>query len=145
MSDTLKIYDSDQVSVSFSLIPLESGRAEDEFAKIEKTSAVFVTVVGTDGQVTRSKTLDERTKVTLTFMQTSKCNAILSAFLNADKLAANGAGVGVLSIRDRQGTSLFLAPEAWIEKEPDVVYRQKAEARAWTFECANPKRLDGGN
>lgn len=138
MSATLKIYDPDQISFSFTGIPLESGRGDGEFIKIEKVAAVFVTKRGVDGQVTRTKVNDPIYKVTARFMQTSSANIILSGLHLADQLAANGAGVGVLNCKDRQGTSVFLAPEAWIEKVADVMYDAEPTLREWVWTAICP-------
>jgi hypothetical protein len=145
MAANLKIYDSDQVSVSFSGIPINSGRADGEFVRIEQVADDFTYKVGVDGQVTRSKTKNRVTKVTLLLMQSSDSNIILSAINTIDVEAANGAGVGAMLIRDMGGTSLFAAAEAWIIKPPDANYGAEASLREWVFNAARPKRIDGGN
>ena len=52
-----KTYDADQVSVLINGIELK-GYADGEFLRIEQEGADFTDVVGTDGEVTRSKTND---------------------------------------------------------------------------------------
>lgn len=145
MAANLKIYDSDQVSCSFSGIPINSGRPDGEFIRIEQITEDFKSKVGVDGQTTRSKTKDRRAKITVILMQSSDSNIILSAISNIDREAANGAGVGALLIRDIGGTSLYMAAEAWIAKAPDVAFAGEAGPREWTFECAKLIRVDGGN
>lgn len=142
---SLKIYDADQVSVVFANIPIDSGYADGEFARIQQTEKSFKSKTGTDGEVTRSKTKQKITVVTITLMQTSDSNAKLSGILNLDEAGQNGAGVGPLLIRDRQGTSVFEAQFAWITGPPEVVYDREAEGRAWELECIRDVRIDGGN
>jgi hypothetical protein len=141
----LKIYDANEVSVVICNIPIESGFADGEFVTIEQESNDFEDVVGTDGEVTRSKTNDQRATITVKLMQSSDANAALSALNNLDKATGNGAGVGVLLIRDKQGTSLYQASKCWIAKPPDVPFDKTGTAREWMIRCADLKRLDGGN
>lgn len=139
-----KVYDPDQVSVSLSGIPI-SGYADGEFVRIEKESDAFTDVVGTDGEVSRSKTRDDRGTVTFILMQTSDSNILLSALHQLDKNAAGGAGIGALLVRDAQGTSLYTASECWISKEPDVSFDREPTSREWTLRAAKLVSVHGGN
>lgn len=140
-----KIYDADQVSMVFMGVPISSGFADGEFLRIEQVSEDFTAKVGTDGETTRSKTKNRNAKITLRLMQSSDGNAALSAINNIDILGSNGAGVGPMLVRDRQGTSLYGASKCWIEKPPDVSFDREATEREWTLHCADLTRLDGGN
>jgi hypothetical protein len=140
----MKVYDPTEVTVSFAGIVIQ-GYADGEFLRVEQESDDFSDVAGTDGEVSRSKTSDRRATVTFVLMQTSASNALLSAISNADRNAPGGAGVGALFIRDRQGTSLYRAAEAWISKPPNVTMDRSPTSREWTLRCANLQRLDGGN
>lgn len=141
----LKVYDADQVSISIAGIPILSGFADGEFLKIEQEADDFTDKVGTDGEVTRSKTNDRRATVTILLMQSSAGNAALSALSNVDRLAPNGAGVGSLLVRDRLGTAVYSAAQAWISKPPDVSFDREATSREWTLRVADLTRNDGGN
>jgi hypothetical protein len=140
----MKVYDPTEVTVSFAGIVIQ-GYADGEFIRVEQETDDFSDVVGTDGEVSRSKTSDRRATVTFILMQTSGSNALLSAISNADRSAPGGAGVGALYIRDRQGTSLYRAGEAWISKPPNVSFDRGPTSREWTLRCAKLERLDGGN
>jgi len=145
MANGLKIYDSKEVSIVLSGIPIDGGFAEGEFCRIEQTEEDFLMVIGTDGEVTRSKSNNASTKNILILMQSATINAALSALNNLDKSAGNGAGVGPLLIKDRQGVSLYAASKAWISKPPNVSFDKTATSREWEITCADLKRLDGGN
>lgn len=134
-----KVYDADQISISIAGLPI-SGFADGEFLRIERESNAFDDVVGTDGEVTRSKTNDDRATVTIRLMQTSDSNDLLSTLYNADKAAPGGAGVGPFMCRDAQGRALFIAEKAWIAKPPDQVFDRTATEREWMIRCA---KLDG--
>lgn len=140
-----KVYDANEVTLNFAGIPIDSGFDDGEFIRIEQESDDFVDKAGTDGEVTRSKTNDRRTTITVILMQSSDGNAALSALNNIDRLANNGAGVAPILVSDRQGTSIFAAAECWIAKPPDVSYDREPTAREWTLRAANPERFDGGN
>lgn len=141
----MKVYDANEVTVNFATRSIESGYDDGEFCTIEQENDNFGVKQGTDGQVTRYKTNQSYTIVTLKLMQTSEGNAILSAILNADLLGTNGAGVAPIMIRDRQGLSVFAAPEAWILGPPKAAYAREPTAREWKIGVANPVRFDGGN
>lgn len=142
---TLKIYDSKEVSIVFAGIPITGGFADGEFCRIEQSEQDFLTEIGTDGEVTRSKSNNQHAAVTITLMQSATINNALSALNNVDKKATNGAGVGPLLIKDKQGTSLYVASKSWIAAPPVPVFDRTAKAREWRIECADLERLDGGN
>lgn len=138
------VYDFDQVTVAFGPI-LMDGFQDGEGVTIEQDTDGFTKKIGADGKVTRSKTLNRSARVTIKLMQTSACNDLLSAVYNLDIAAPNGAGVGPLYIRDRNGRSVFSAAEAWIAKAPDVTFDREATAREWIIDCAVLDQFHGGN
>lgn len=143
---TTRIYDAEQVTVSFAGADLTDGLADGEFLKITNDTDAFLDVVGTDGSVTRSKSNDGRSTIELKLMQTSPGQDILTAAINTDKLATNGAGIGAFLVRDPNGRQNYLAAEAWIAKEPDVAFDRTATERVWKFRVAKwSVRLDGGS
>lgn len=142
---SFKEYDADQVSMIFMGIPINSGYDDGVFLEIEQEEDDFKHKVGTDGETTRSKTNNANADVKLHLMQTSSGNALLSAINNVDKLGQNGAGVGPMLVRDRQGTSLYTAAHCYVRKPPDVKFAREPSDRVWTLHCTDLIRLDGGN
>jgi hypothetical protein len=140
----MKIFNADEVTVSFAGLTLQ-GFGDGEFVRIENDTEAFTDVIGTDGEVTRSKTNDNRSTVTVILMQTSASNDALSAILERDKSTAGGSGVAALYVRDRQGRALYRSAESWIQKAPDVSLDRSATSREWPIRCANLVRIDGGN
>lgn len=143
MAFQAKIYDPDEYTLYFSGIIIQ-GYADGEFVTVEQMADAFASVVGTDGEVARSKTNDRRVKVTFKLLQTSASNAALSALHNLDLNTPNGAGVGTLSITDNFGSTKVNASQAWIVKMPDASLDRTAKDRAWVIECANCDRFEGG-
>lgn len=144
MAGDLKIYDPNDVSASIAGLPM-SGWADGEFIRIERESNAFDDVAGTDGEVTRSKSNDDRATITFLLMQSSDANDLLSALYNTDKNTPGGAGVGAFLVRDGSGRALFTAEKAWIQKSPDVSLDRTATAREWTIRCASILEFHGGN
>jgi len=142
---TTRTYDADQVSVLVGAILIDAGFADGEFVRIEQEADDFTDSVGTDGEVTRSKTKDGRATVTILLGQSSQSNQALSALSNLDRAAPNGAGIVPLMIRDRGGQSLYTATECWISKPPDVSFDREPTTREWTLRVADLIRNDGGN
>lgn len=144
MSQRFAVYDADEVSLSLNGIPL-SGYADGAFCRIAMESDAFSDIAGTDGEVARSKSNDKRATITIMLLQTSKSNDVLSALAILDQNAPGGAGVGVFLLRDRQGTTLHLAPSAWISKLPDSEFGREAGTREWTLRCAEMQSFVGSN
>jgi hypothetical protein len=148
---SLRIYDSNQVTVMIAGLPIDvdsggsGGYADDEFLTIARETPVFTDVVGTDGEVTRSKTNDHRATVTLKLMQTSRSNAALAALHALDRNATNGAGVGAFMVKDLNGLSLYTAAECWISAPPEVAFGRAAASREWTVRVATLADFTGGN
>jgi hypothetical protein len=142
---SLKVYDADEVTISIAGLPIDSGYDDGEFCRIEQESDDFTDKVGTDGEVTRSKTNDRRATCSIILMQSSSGNALLSGLSNVDKLSGNGAGVGAFLVRDRQSTTLYAAAECWVQKAPDVSFDREPTAREWKIRIANLDRFDGSN
>jgi Bacteriophage KPP10, Structural protein ORF10 len=99
--------------------------------------------IGADGDVARWVTNDYRATVTLTLLQPSLSNGVLSAFAIADR-QSGGQNPQPLVIKDQRGNDLIVAPNAWIRKMPRTVYRKGVEARAWDIRCAFLDLFVGG-
>lgn len=145
MSGNFHVYDPNEVSIVVAGIPIEGGFADGSFIEIEQESDDFEDVVGTDGDVTRSKTNDRRATCTLTLMSSANANLLLSAISNIDRKASNGAGVGPFLVKDNQGSTLFAAEKSWVAKPPTAVFDKTATPRAWKIRIADLERVDGGN
>lgn len=141
----LKIYSAAEVSLIFSLIPIDGGRGDDEFVQIAKAEETYSYKAGVDGEGTRSFSTNSYFTVKVTLMQTSSGNAILSAIHTGDISLPGGAGVAPILIRDKQGKSIFAAAEAWITKWPDLKYAKEAGTVEWTFGVHGAVQFIGGN
>jgi len=139
-----KFYDPDKVLISFGGI-IAKGFADGEFITVEQMADGFASVVGSDGEVARSKSNDRRVKVTVKLLQTSTTNAGWSAIHLADLNAPNGAGVSSFRMQDLQGGTIVDGAQAWIVKYPDDSMDRTAKSREWVIEIADGVRAEGGN
>jgi hypothetical protein len=131
--------------MDFAGVPLDSGFGPDTVVKITEDQPRFGDKVGADGEVTRYRLTNRMVNVEITFMQSSDANALLSAIQIVDDSAPNGAGVGILLIKDEDGTSKYLCPQAWIAKRPDVEFGVEVTSRTWVLRGRIATRVDGGN
>lgn len=142
---SVKEYDPKEVSIMFGAFSLSDGLAEDEFIRCEPESDTFSDKVGVDGEVTRTKSNDTRWNVTFRAMHTSNVNDILSALATVDRSTEGGGGTLSLFIRDRGGRALFVAEEAWIKRDPNLVRAREAGENEWMLRCANVTVFHGGS
>lgn len=139
-----KFVDPDQHVIDIGGVRIQ-GYADGSYITIEQMSPAFNSVVGSDGEVARSKSNDRRVKVTIKLLQTSASNDYLSALHQGDLNAPNGAGVTSFLFQDLFGTSLVAADQCWIVQYSDQDEDRTPKSREWTIECASASRVVGGN
>lgn len=140
-----RYYDPNLITIVVMGIPIDSGFAEDEMCTLEREGDAFFDVAGVDGEVSRSKSKDDRATFTLKLMQTSPNNDLLTALYAIDKAADNGAGVGPFALKDRNGTTLLAGEHSWIMAPPSVTMANKATAREWKIRIAKLIEYHGSN
>jgi hypothetical protein len=132
--------------MTFMGILIDSGFNEGEFLTIEQSAPDYEVVVGTDGEVGRSRTNNRHANIKVKLMQTSSGNSFFSALSNAGILAKNGSDIGPMFVNDRiSGVCVYTASACWIAKPPDVTYDNKITAREWSLECSDLARVDAGS
>ena len=142
MSLLVRTYDPKQVIITFGVAVL-TGYAEGTFVKIARSGNAFDKRKGADGTVDRVNKNANDFGVSITLMQTAPVNAVLSALLAADQIS--NVGVLPLVIKDLNGTTLFTAAQAWIEKDPDDEFADGLGNREWKFATGPGAKLTGGN
>jgi hypothetical protein len=108
------------------------GWGEGTYIEAERDEDSWMKKTGVDGEVSRAKNKNRGGKVTLTLMQTSPSNDILSAFQQADEQA--GTGVFTIVVRDANGATLLSAADAWVKKPPKLVFAKEVQAWQWTID-----------
>jgi len=136
----LNHYDPKEVLITFGEILLE-GYADDTFVRIDPNADNAQLFMGVDGQGTRGIINDKSATISFILAASSKSNPLLSALAKLDR--ATGAGVRPLLVKDKSGTSLFVAPTAWIQREPTREYGAMPGTREWTIVTDELLPLDG--
>ncbi len=139
----LRVYDPKQITLIFGPTGQITGFADGTFVTVEKNEDAFSLQIGTDGDGTRSKSNNQSGRITISLMQSSPANDVLSLIHNAD--LELGSGVFPLFIKDLQGNSIFEASQAWITRFPSAGYGREAEAREWVIETDNLIMFAGGS
>jgi hypothetical protein len=134
-------YDPAKVLFSFAGIPV-TGYAPDTFLEVERDEEAYTKQVGAAGEVVRTRNNNRGGKVTVTLMADSQTNDLLSAIAVADELT--GVGVGALLGEEANGTLLFNAANAWVQKMPRVERAKEAGTVQWVFDCAELYVFVGG-
>ena len=135
-------YDPKSILINVGGIPL-SGFADGAFVEIVADNPQFSKVTGADGYTTRIKSNDYSATLTLTLSQTSPSNDVLSAFLNADRVA--NLGVFPVMIKDISGNTLIFSATGWIQQFPDITYSNEISNRAWSIALVDLDIFVGGN
>lgn len=136
-----KNYDPGTIAVTFKGIPM-LGVMDGTFVTVERNEDAFSVAVGAAGDVARVRNRDKTGMVTVTLQQGSPINDLLTAQALLDEVS--GLGFGPLMVKDLRGTTLVLAPIAWIKKMPTVEFGDELSGREWVFECASLEIKAGG-
>ena len=139
---SVKTYDPAQVLISFNGFSL-SGFADGSFVQVARNEDAFTLQIGSDGEGVRSKSNNKSGTVTVTLIQSSDSNDILSGFAAADELS--NSGMGALLIKDNSGNSIYAAETCWIKKYADSEFAREAGSREWVFETDILESFVGSN
>ena len=125
-------YDPKKVIINFGGNIL-SGFTDGTFVEIAPNDADgFKKRVGADGEVVRAMSADNTHEITVTLMQSSLSNQVLSTIRNTDKLT--GMSMMPLTVTDLNGATLGFWPQAWIRGDPTWGYGVEDTDRQWTFD-----------
>jgi hypothetical protein len=119
------------------------GFSDGSFIKVERNEQAFTLKIGVDGEGTRAKSNNKSGKITLTLMQSSSYNDVLSAFAAADELSNTGAVPFFL--KDNSGRTLCTALTCWVQKYPDSEFAKEVSTRTWVLETDDIEVFVGGN
>lgn len=132
MAAEIGTYSPDRVKVIVGGAAI-SGYADGTFISIEPMTDGVTSVAGADGEVARAMSLDPRHTITVTLLQTSRSNTVLSALADADRVSGGGRTVPI-SITDLRGDMLF-AGTGWVVKKANATYSKTIESREWQLEA----------
>lgn len=141
MAELLHTYDPGLVTVTFGPI-LITGYGPEDFVTVKRTEPTFEMTAGAGGDVVRVRKRRRDGTVTLTLLQASPTNDLLSAILAEDEEL--GTGIRPFMLKDLSGTTLVAAPAAWIQGYPEVGRGAAAGTVEWMIDCARLSKLVGG-
>ena len=124
-------YSFTNVNVIFGILEVQGFAEGDDVVNINFDTEQFTDVAGAKGDVTRTQTNDNRATVTVKLLQTSASYKELMALYNLDR--ETGANVLPLVVINKETGETFVGNNAWIQKSPDVVRGQNANAVEFTF------------
>lgn len=127
-------YDPKEVVITAGGLPIQ-GFAPGTFCVIAYAAEHWTKEVGADGEVARARTNDDTGSITITLMKGSPSNAILQALAAAD--LATGAGVVPVTVTDLGGGGGVVAPDAWIQKTPDLSFGAENGTVEWVFDVGH--------
>ena len=140
----MRIYDPNEVILNIGGADI-TGYAPGTFISVAMDEDAFKVVIGAAGDVVRSKSNNRMAALTVTLLQTSPSNDLLSTVHNLDQAGRNGAGVFAIELRDAfDGRAVFTSGAAWIQKAPDATFGDTDSNRAWTIRIEKLVRFDGG-
>lgn len=139
---TVKTYDPGQLAIAAGPNIL-GGFAEDSVCEVERAEASFITHVGADGEVTRTRNRNKSGTIKVKLMRTSASNDVLASYLKADEL--DGTGIFPITVKDLLGTTLHFGANAWVERPPPDAMEAEANEREWTIAVGDLDMYAGGS
>jgi hypothetical protein len=137
----VKTYDPKRLMITFAGAAIE-GFADGTFLTVERRNPSFNLMVGADGEGARARSNDNSGTITLSLIQTSKSNTLLSAFSALDE--ASGNGVAPFFVKDLNSDTLLVAATAWVSKPANAEFGKEISNREWTLETDNITLFNGG-
>lgn len=138
----MKTYDPSQVSVIIGG-HIVGGFADNTKIRVARDEDAYSLHTGVDGEGTRAKTNNKSGTITISLLQSSESNDVLSAYVAADEIS-NG-GLFSAMIKDNSGTSLYAAETAYIQKYPDSEFSKEPTVREWIIRTDHLTVFIGGN
>lgn len=124
---TVNCYSPSDVTLSFGGYQI----AGWDTISITRRSQGFITVPGIRGKHTRVPSGDTSATITISLLQTSQTNDVLSEIHRLD--LEYGTGRIALTLKDNSGNSVFSSDEGYITGYPETVYSGGFEQRVWTI------------
>jgi hypothetical protein len=135
-------YDPEQILIIIGGFPIY-GLTDGTFLSIDRNEDAYSIFSGADGQVARVKSNNPTATMTLTLMQTSESNQILSTFALLDQ--ASNSGTFPVLVKDIEGTTLIFSSKGWIQRMPTTEFSKDISNREWTIALSDITYNIGGN
>lgn len=124
-------YSFTNVNVIFGILEISGFAEGDDVVNISFETEQFKDVAGAKGDVARVQTNDNRATIKVKLLQTSSSYKILMDLFNLDR--ETGANVLPLTVINKETGETFVGNNTWINKAPDIIRGQNANAVEFTF------------
>ena len=141
----LKKYDPRQVIATWHGIELTSGIIKGTFISVSRTDPSSGINKGGDGGSTMIIRHDYSGTAEITLRAGSDTNERISNVLAQDEADPDQKVVDTFEMKDFNGTTLCIDPEAYLMGPPAVSYGVEEENRAWTLILPNVKIFAGSS
>jgi hypothetical protein len=150
MAQNLSTYSPDEVVVIISqpssgVSTRVTGYMEDSFVSVTPDVETWTHVTGADNHATRVYNANRSGKITLSLLQSTNSNDILTQLWERDAALKNSQGLFTILVADKSGRSVHSSLEAYIGKRPDAVYGNGVNGREWVINCTNLVHSIAGN
>lgn len=137
----IKTYSVEDISIS--VFNRNIRGLADSRVKIAMSEDAFTYTADTDGNGTRNKNPNQSGTIVITLKASSDDNLFLSGLAAADYQTK--LGTFPVLVKDNNGTSLYTAAEAWIQKIADAEFSKEVGDREYTIMCHKLIMVNGGN
>ena len=142
MSQRATRYCADDYVFLLGGLAVDSGRGPDTFLTVAQNADTSTYQAGIDGEGVFSESKDNSATITLTLMQTSAGNALLSEMYRVQQ--ATGTLLPC-SGQDSRGTSKMASEACKITRLPDETFAKEAGTVEWTIIAHNLIRQVGSH
>lgn len=136
-------YDAKNLIIQWGVTTLQ-GFQDGDFFSLTFDNPAWNNQLGADGEFVRDASNDYRATITVTLMQHSTVNDLLSAQFALD--LSTGGAVYSMNVKDLGGRTIMLLPDVYLEKQADVTFGRDSGTREWVFKVPDASSiLVGGN
>jgi hypothetical protein len=120
-----------------------TGYADGAFIEVARSNDAWDATTGANGEVARTRTVDDMGTIVVTLQMSSDSNDDFSALAIADE--KTGKASFPVIMKDSNGTSVAAGSVAWFQKLPTVTFSKGVEVREWTITVAHLELFVGGS
>lgn len=141
--DPLKVTASWTTASPLGVIDILQGAIDGDYMQTTRDNAKWAREHDRAGNATRVKNNNTGGTLAITVSASDPINDVLSRAVAIDDTTDNV--VGVIVIRDLNGTTLVEADGCFLEDVPDATFGNTRGQRVWVWQCAKIRRFLGGH
>jgi hypothetical protein len=130
----LRSYSPKAVSIAIAGIPI-TGFSPDSIIALSRNTDIVEEEVGAQGDLSLTQNADRTGEITISLMQTSPSNALLSLGAQSQENVYDNVLPFSITVLDPSGSVLAYASNCYYKSFPDVEVGASQSAREWMFGC----------